>query len=207
MKKKDDWEVAAPVGKFNLIAYKEREGRMGWKTYIPYVLDYKDEEGMLYWLYPESIKRGEYEIREADESLTNFTYVQFYCIDCSPKFGALCRVEFQQNGGTGYATLYESRERVCYACCAERDKKHMKEKGEIALYLSDDGAMSSARVGNWAGTLNYKVVRYSRSKHNIAGVRYDVWFRDDDGALWWGVNYGHNSQLTRCRRLKRQRII
>src|SRR5687767_12572108 len=123
MKKADDWEIAVPVGKYNLIAYKERAGKH-WKSYIPYVLDSKNGEDantdMLMWLYGDSIKCGEYEIREADEALTKFTHTQFYCIDCSPKFGALCRVEFQQNGAPGYATLYDSRKRVCYGCCAER---------------------------------------------------------------------------------------
>jgi hypothetical protein len=29
-----------------------------------------------------------------------------------------------------------------------------------------------------------------------------VWFTDSDGRRWHGVNYGHNSQLCHCRRLR-----
>lgn len=208
MKKSDEFKRAVPLAKFNLIYYTVTPSKR-WRVSTPHVLDHTDDPATVeLWVmsfYDASLRKGHFEIREASEDLTKFTHVQFYCKDCSPRFGALKRIEYSEHA-TGYSTLFDSEERVCYECCATRDKAYMKEHGEIALYLSDDGAMSSARVGNWAGSLSFKVINYRRSKHNIAGVRYDVWFRDDDGAIWWGVNYGHNSQITRCRRTKRRRV-
>jgi hypothetical protein len=212
MTKRDKFNVIVPKKAYTLIGFTWQLNRSGHPVvatkYVQDETDYSDVA--MDWTinkYHEALKLGHYVIYERDFShKTDFTHLHFWCVECSPKFGTLKRIEYAPHS-VGYATEFDSDKKVCYECCAVRDKAYMKEHGEIALYLSDDGAMSSARVGNWAGSMNYKVIRYSRSKHNIAGVRYDVWFRDDDGALWWGVNYGHNSQLTRCRRIKRQRII
>jgi hypothetical protein len=41
-------------------------------------------------------------------------------------------------------------------------------------------------------------------RHNIAGVRYDVWFRGPDGHVWWGVQYGDMTQICHCKRTKEE---
>lgn len=106
--------------------------------------------------------------------------------------------------GTGYAkTMYHGREEiVCYRCCADEDRKYMKENGLIDLYLtSKDGQWY---VTNWPGSLRLKVIAYRDSKTNWGHDRTDVWFRFDD-AIWWGYNIGDN-EICRCKRTKRTRL-
>jgi len=104
---------------------------------------------------------------------------------------------------TGYAK-YPDGSLVCFDCCADLDRKAMKQDGHskrLPLYLSpgDDGKW---RVMNWPGTLRFPVKRLKRGSHNIAGSRYDVWFNGPDGHEWYGVNYGEDSQVCHCRRTK-----
>ena len=100
-------------------------------------------------------------------------------------------------GGTGYAKDGEGR-LVCYDCCAKQDVEYMTEHGRITLYDTDKG------VSNWPGTLKFAVLRRSKSRHNIAGWRYDLWFRDSEGAEWHGVRYGDMTQLVHCKRKAKQ---
>lgn len=114
---------------------------------------------------------------------------------------------------TGYGILPGTDKKVCYPCCAELDKQLMRDTGKITLYLSCErwaeqrrrgsnirGSMGS--VQNWCGSL--KILGHTRSgKHNIAGTRYDVWFRFE-GYEWWGVSYGEYSQLVHCKRTKQK---
>ena len=96
---------------------------------------------------------------------------------------------------TGYGTL-PSGEQICFACCADEDRKEMREKGRITLYLTDH------EVTNWPGTLRFKVLEKRSSYHNMVGRngRTDVWFKDEAGNRWHGVNIG-NSQILRCRKV------
>ena len=101
----------------------------------------------------------------------------------------------KHSGGTGYG--YDRDDNlVCYACCSERDKRDMRANGRATLYLSQD------KVTNWPGTLAFPVAERRTGYHNIAGKRYDVWFRGPDRALWHGVQYGDNTQICHCRRIK-----
>lgn len=114
----------------------------------------------------------------------------FTCAECGAE------KEIQTSGGTGYGQDKTGR-KVCYACCAEIDRAEMKETGRAVLYL--DGVQ---QVTNWPGTLRL-AVRYSRQgNHNMAGSRTDVWFQGPDGKEWHGTQYGENSQLCHCRRIK-----
>jgi hypothetical protein len=103
----------------------------------------------------------------------------------------------------GYGTN-DKGERHCYACCAERDKKQMREAGKIALYLTTKqdtgGNYGDAKITNWPGSLEFKG-RYHKGRHNIAGSRYDVWFTFE-GTNWHGVTYGDNTQICHCKRTK-----
>lgn len=96
---------------------------------------------------------------------------------------------------TGYGYDAENR-KVCFACCAIRDKAQMDADGKTVLYLGEN------EVTNWPGTLRYRVWRMVIGRHNMAGKRFDVWFHDHLGKSWHGVQYGEMTQLCHCRRLK-----
>lgn len=129
---------------------------------------------------------------------------KFKCNDCG---------EFKPvntEGGTGYAVLPNGAN-VCYACCAIRDREDMVKTGRATLYLEyrDYGVRGwlgtryeSATVGNWPGTLKFHTQAVKVGRHNMAGRRYDVWFKGPDGKEWHGVTYGDNTQLCHCRRVK-----
>jgi len=99
---------------------------------------------------------------------------------------------------TGYG-LDENDNKVCYDCCAEKDKKVMREQGKISLYLSNDNL--KYKVTNWPGTLCFIPYHVTTGRHNIAGIRYDVWFLFE-GKSWHGTTYGNNTQICHCKRAK-----
>ena len=101
--------------------------------------------------------------------------------------------------GTGYGRDANGRTH-CYACCGKLDAEGMAETGRATLYLV--GRWPEVRVTNWPDSLSFPVTGRRKGCHNIAGTRYDVWFRGPDGARWWGVNYGEWSQILRCKRIK-----
>jgi hypothetical protein len=97
--------------------------------------------------------------------------------------------------GTGYGTTRDG-ETACYECCASIDQDAMRSEGRITLYLSEDA------VTNWPGTLRFPTHRRTTGRHNMARVRYDVWFLDHEGDEWHGVQYGDNTQICHCKRRK-----
>lgn len=103
------------------------------------------------------------------------------------------------NGGTGYGVDPETDLLVCYACCGVQDRARMIETGRATLYLSSDRL--PATVSNWPGTLTFPVTNILYGRHNIAGRRYDVYFRLE-GFWWHGVQYGDNTQIVHCKRTK-----
>lgn len=99
----------------------------------------------------------------------------------------------------------------CDVCCAEVDKADMIARGKATLYLSvrDYGKRGwlgeryvSADISNWPGTLKFHTGMVKTGHHNMAGRRYDVWFTGPDGKDWHGVQYGDNTQILHCRRVK-----
>lgn len=99
------------------------------------------------------------------------------------------------NFTTGYGVDSEGRKH-CYACCAERDKAEMIKTGRATLYLS------GKEVSNWPESLKFRVNYVRKGRHNMARVRYDVRFIGPDGKPWHGVQYGDNTQIVHCRRIK-----
>lgn len=116
--------------------------------------------------------------------------------DSIPATCAGCRKA--HNGKYG---LSAARNPYCYECCAKTDRATMLETGRTVLYLTraDDGYWYAT---NWPGTLRFQITLRHKGKHNMARVRYDVWFRGPDGKAWHGVQYGDNTQLLHCRRTK-----
>jgi len=105
---------------------------------------------------------------------------------------------------TEYA-IDKNDNRICYRCCGFEDRHKLMTEDKATLYLtitdkSPANGQSRATVSNWPGTLELPAF-YSKGKHNIAGTRYDVWFKCG-GRNWYGVSYGENTQLLHCRALK-----
>jgi hypothetical protein len=111
----------------------------------------------------------------------------------------------QTNGGTGYAVLAKTHRKVCYDCTADLDKLDMERTGAAVLYLTASTPEHyCGEVTNWPGTLRIPVLSCKGGKHNIAGSRTDVWFKDHTGARWHGVHLGNMNQIVRCRRLAKR---
>jgi hypothetical protein len=105
---------------------------------------------------------------------------------------------------TGYGTDSHGKT-ACHACCAENDKRSMIETGKATLYLTIEAEYvghAKAKVTNWPGSLVFPIGYVRRGRHNIAGTRYDVWFTGPDSKQWHGVQYGDNTQICHCRRVK-----
>lgn len=95
---------------------------------------------------------------------------------------------------TGYGVDRSGRKH-CYECCAKRDVADMVSTGRATLYLSN------GEVSNWPGSLKFRA-HVRKGRHNIARTRYDAWFTGPDGKQWHGVQYGDNTQICHCKRLK-----
>lgn len=139
------------------------------------------------------------ETQEQARNARHVAGVKFRCADCGQV------KDVQTTGGTGYGYDADNR-MVCYACCGKRDRADLISKGRGVLYLNREpkggGTLTNwpGTLTNWPGTLAIPCgVR--KGRHNMAGVRYDVWFTLA-GAQWHGVQYGNNTQLCHCRRLK-----
>ncbi len=91
---------------------------------------------------------------------------------------------------------------ICFACCAENDKKQLLETGKLSGYISKNDA-GQWRFTNWPGSLSIPVHSFRFSWHNFAGKngRMDFWFRFE-GANYHGVQIGNNNQIARVKRLK-----
>lgn len=119
-----------------------------------------------------------------------------------------CGKECVSSGfSTGYGIDNETGDHYCYECCGKRDREQMIRDGKTVLYLvrAAEGMPTgkfvySSKVTNWPNTLSFNCgVR--KGRHNIAGTRYDVWFKCNN-ENWYGVTYGENTEICRCRRLK-----
>ena len=145
---------------------------------------------------------------------------EFKCVDCKEV------KPVQKEGGTGYACIGKNRDRkICYSCCAIRDRKDMVKRGRATLYLTCEpahkmlnngspynpstlnqgtGRATRGTVSNWPNTLSFPC--HTRvGHHNIARYRYDVWFRGPDGFVWHGVTIGDNTQICHCKRTKERK--
>ena len=108
-------------------------------------------------------------------------------------------IEYTSDVTTGYG-VNKDNQKVCYACCADQDKKDMLQNGKITLYLVTNQETGCYNVTNWANSLSFKVNNCRVGRHNIAGKRYDVWFTFNN-QNWHGVTYGDNTQICHCKRI------
>ena len=118
---------------------------------------------------------------------------EFICSKCNRQIG------ITHNLGSGFATDGKGG-KICYRCCADLDTEFMAKEGKIDLYLGKNSA-GGYEVTNWPGTLRISVKKIYEGRHNIAGTQTHVWFVHA-GRQWIGVQYGRNSDICRCKRLK-----
>lgn len=146
---------------------------------------------------------------------------------------AVCaRVPVASGCSTGYGRVTEfhallpAGSLICFRCAGAFDLFKLRAFGNgrgVALYLTIDftDAGGARRVGfgspyvlfsgwvtNWPSTLRVRVLRGVRGEHNIAGHRYDIWFRiPGDPFVWHGTQYGEWTQLVRhAKRTKKREL-
>ena len=122
---------------------------------------------------------------------------KIYCSKC----GAECKPD---GIGTGYG-VNQAGERICYKCCGEMDKEKLRnakpgEKLHLYLTVNESG---DSYLSNWPGTLKIRVLPW-RGRHNMAGVRFDVWFSFGKKEFH-GVQYGRDTQICHIKCLKQGR--
>jgi hypothetical protein len=118
------------------------------------------------------------------------------CADCGKPFPIQ-----RETCGTGCG-IYEGK-KVCYACCAVRDRKALmglKGREQYHLYLTRKGD-GKFYVSNWPGTLKIAVDYAVEGRHNFAGCRTDVGFTLD-GKKFYGTQYGNMSEICHVRAKK-----
>lgn len=122
------------------------------------------------------------------------------CDDCGKPFPVQ-----RETCGTGYATYKDKdgvEKKICYACCAVRDRKALmglKGREQYHLYLTKkDGKFF---VSNWPSTLKIPVDYAVEGRHNLAGTRTDVGFTLD-GKKFYGTQYGSMTEICHVRAKK-----
>jgi len=127
---------------------------------------------------------------------------------------AICGKECLSDGfGTGYGIDSKTNQKICYDCCGKQDYKFLDEMkvGDKALFYLRVNKRSfdffgkqcteeSYEVINWPGTMRISA-NGKIGKHNIAGIRRDVWFYRN-GKEFHGIQYGNYSEICHIRRNK-----
>lgn len=120
---------------------------------------------------------------------------------------------FPFNGcGTGYGVERDesgAESFHCYACCSEKERARLIERGEGHLYLTGLPLFGmkpkpgeGLRLSDWPGGLSFPVKSHWTGRHDIARVVHFVRFIGPDGREWAGRMTGENTQVCRVRRLK-----
>jgi len=131
------------------------------------------------------------------DAYKGFTYQEpGVCADCGKPFPV-------QRDTCGRGCGIIDGKKVCYACCAVRDRKALmglKGREQYHLYLTKkkDGKYY---VINWPGTLEIAVDYAWEGRHNFAGTRTDVGFTLD-GKKFCGTQYGTMSEICHVRAKK-----
>lgn len=141
--------------------------------------------------------------------MSSETFVCYECGEIKP---------VNPEGGTGYGLDPEDH-KICYACCGKKDRERMERGKPMCLYLSRNNKSSGSQaqiwdrihhtttadmvwhITNWPGTLDIPIYLVKIGRHNIAGVRRDVWFHYA-GKDWHGVQYGNNTEIVHCKVVK-----
>ena len=83
--------------------------------------------------------------------------------------------------------------------CRYRPGNHAQGPADLVLYLVEiDG---KHYLTNWPASLKIAIGYVRKGRHNMAGTRYDVWFKAY-GHTYHGIQYGENTQLCHCKKIK-----
>lgn len=102
-------------------------------------------------------------------------------------------------GGTGYATLRDTNERICYPCADTSERLAMRKDRKVFAYLSDD----QRHVTTWTGGTLARVTWVSAPRHVGFGRRIYVNAIDATGQKWHGSGPADNGTHVRLTRTKR----
>lgn len=110
-------------------------------------------------------------------------------------------VRSPHNWRIGYVTDRDGRD-VCYRCCGDIDRAatyNLPIGGKTHLYDC------AGRLTNWPDTFSVLITYRKRGRHNVAHVRYDMWFElegEDGRHFYHAVRYGDNTQVAHVTRVK-----
>lgn len=100
---------------------------------------------------------------------------------------------------TGYGVDKDGN-KVCYSCCGLNDAKELETLpmgGKTIHYLDTKNKV----ITNWPGSLKIPISHIREGRHNIAGKRFDTWFKYA-GNQFHAVQYGTNTQIAHIKRVK-----
>lgn len=121
----------------------------------------------------------------------------FVCSTCKQELPA--RTE---DGLFGNYGIDRNDQKQCYACIGKIEGMALanaRKFEKFVHYLTKENGQW--RVTNWPGTLIIQLGYVKEGRHNIAGKRYDFWFRFSNREFW-GVCYGDNTQIAHIRCIK-----
>lgn len=87
----------------------------------------------------------------------------------------------------------------CPTCDAQWIDGYMQTAYRTTLYLIERD--SCLYLTNWFSTLEIKIDHWKYGRHNMVDRVTHVWFKHAD-MVWYGVNYGGNTQLCHCKKTK-----
>lgn len=90
---------------------------------------------------------------------------------------------------------------------AELDNMHATGKAKLRLVAMDphrvmDQSKPHLAVVSEDETFRKQIDQLHFGNHNIAKDRYDIWFTDNKGKQWYGVQLGSGDNVCHCRRVK-----
>lgn len=101
-------------------------------------------------------------------------------------------------GGTGYATLTATNERVCYPCADTRERLDMRKERKVFAYLASD----QRSITSWGGGKLARVTWVSAPRHVGFGRRIYVNAVDATGQRWHGSGPADSGTYVRLTRSK-----
>jgi len=87
--------------------------------------------------------------------------------------------------------------KICYSCCAELDKKELRENGKLRGYFYNN------EFTNWPGSFKIPITYYKKSVNNFGAIRTDFWLTWE-GNHYYGRHVGNYSNLATIRKIKRK---
>lgn len=113
---------------------------------------------------------------------------------------------------TGYGL--RDGKKYCFTCCAELDKRDLRETGVLQGYITYRQKPTSGSYGteyledgaftNWPGSFRLPVAYVKKSFSAAGGIRTDFWVMFE-GRRYHGTNYGYSSQIATIRLVKGRR--